>query len=603
VQPRQYPQQSGDTVDLREYAAILRRRSMVIAILAVLGLGLALGYSELQTPIYTATAKVLVNPPPGDSSQNLNNLISVDTEAQVVKSEPIADSAAQELGSPLIPTQLLRHVSVKTATNTFILDISYWDPDPSQAAHGANAFAKAYLAYKTQQAADLIDQQKTSIEDQVAQLDRQQADQNQILETASPGTIEYRNAQDALSQISVQYAVLASSLAQLPQIVNPGQVILPAVEPKAPSSPKVPMNAAVGLFLGLLGGVVTAFVLDRMDDRVHRSSDLEYYLDAPVLAFVPHVKGPGRERISRLIVHLDPRSPVAEAYRTIRAGVLSMAHKRDLRVLGITSPVQGEGKSMTSANIAAALGQTDKRVLVLSADIRKPRIHEFFGAENDRGLSEVLEGSISFENAVQEGANNIWVLAGGHFPSQPAELLQSPAMGDLLRSVRTQFDFVIVDCPPVLGLADCLAVLPHVDAVLLVVQADKTRGGAILEVGDRLERVGVSIDAVILNDLRVARGRPGHGTYGYYMASEEYLRPDEIQPRQGALRFVQPRTAMVEEGGNGVPQRVENSPEQEVMERERPKLAAGGGTGSPVSPRDSAPVRAGEPLTRPSEER
>jgi capsular exopolysaccharide synthesis family protein len=252
-----------------------------------------------------------------------------------------------------------------------------------------------------------------------------------------------------------------------------------------------------------------------------------------------------------------------------------MAHKRDLKVLGITSPVQGEGKSMTSANIAAALGQTDKRVLVVSADIRKPRIHEFFGATNDQGLSEVLEGEIAFSDAVERTDGNIWVLAGGRFPSQPAELLQSPAMAELLASVRTQFDFVIVDCPPVLGLADCLAVLPLVDAVLLVVQANSTRGGAILEVGDRLERVGVSVDAVIMNDVHVSRGGPGHRTYGYYVASEEYLRPVRATPRQGSLRFAPQRSAPRAPEGNGEAKEIEGS-QREVAERERPTTPAAG---------------------------
>ena len=159
------------------------------------------------------------------------------------------------------------------------------------------------------------------------------------------------------------------------------------------------------------------------------------------------MRGRDRERVSQLIVHLDPRSPVAEAYRTIRAGVLSMAHKRDLKVLGITSPTQGEGKSMTSANIAAALGQTDKRVLVISADMRKPRMDEFFGAANDVGLSNVLEGELPFSEAVERADGGIWVLAGGTFPTRPAELLQSPAMAELLAAARKQFDFVIVDCP------------------------------------------------------------------------------------------------------------------------------------------------------------
>ena len=573
MQSKQYPQASGDLVDLRQYAALLRRRSLVIAILAIFGLGLALGYSELQTPIYTATAKVLLNAPPGDSSQNLNNVISVDTEALLVKSAPIATAAAASMGSQFVPTQLLKHVSVKSTANTFVLDISYWDADPTQAARGANAFAKAYLEYKQQQATDLIAQQSDLLKAQITELKGQQDTQNEILDSNQPGTTAYRNARDALDQISIGLGVLYSSVAQLPTLVNPGQIILPAAAPKAPSSPKVGMNAALGLLFGLFCGVVAAFLLDRMDDRIHRPADLEFYLDAPVLAFVPHVKGRDRERVSQLIVHLDPRSPVAEAYRTIRASVLSMAHKNDMKVLAITSPVQGEGKSMTSANIAAALAQTDKRVLVLSADIRKPRIHEFFGVENELGLSQVLEGQIPFSEAVERTAfGNIWVIAGGSFPAQPAELLQSPAMANLLAAVRQQFDFVIVDCPPVLGLADCLAVLPLVDAVLLVVQAGKTRGGAILEVGDRLERVGVSVDAVIMNDVRVARGRPGHSAYGYYIASDEYLQPARTPPRR-SLRSALPRSAAPSEGTGIAEERETTTPDP--GDRERPKVVSG----------------------------
>ncbi len=594
MQSRQYPQQGGDVVDLRDYVAVLRRRSLVITVLALLGLGLALGYSKLQTPIYTATAKILINPPPGDTSQNLNNVISVDTEAQVVKSAPIATSAAAEMQTDTIPTQLLKHVSVKSTANTFILEISYWDPSPAQAALGANSFAKAYLEYKRQQGADQIQQQQSSIENQITELNSEQDRQNRILEQSVPGTIAYRNARDSLDQLSIRLAVLASSLAQLPQIVNPGQVILPAGAPKSPSSPKVPMNAAVGLFLGLFCGVVAAFLLDRMDDRIHRSTDLELYLDAPILAFVPHVRGRERERVSQLIVHLDPRSPVAEAYRTIRAGVLSMAHKRDLKVLGITSPIQGEGKSMTSANIAAALGQADKRVLVISADMRKPRIHEFFGAANDVGLSNVLEGQLPFSEAVERTDGGIWVLAGGTFPTRPAELLQSPAMAELLGAARKQFDFVIVDCPPVLGLADCLAVLPLVDAVLLVVQADKTHGGAILEVGDRLERVGVAVDAVVMNDVRVSRGGPGHRSYGYYVASEDYLRPVS-RPRLGSLRLAPPRAAATVTDGDGSSKEAER-PHHEADEPERRTTLVPGSNGR------STIDETFEPSTRPADE-
>lgn len=542
-------QASGDLVDLRAYVEVLRRRALLIVIPTILGLGLSLGYSLNQTPVYTATAKVLINPPPGSTSQNPNNLISVDTEAQVAASAPIAGAVAKTLGAPLTITQLLNRVSVTTTLDTFVLAISYSDAEPAQAALGANAFAKAYLDFKTQQTQDQVSQQQASIESQLAELQRGQRQQNRILGKNPPGTVEYRNAQDALSQISVRLALLASSLAQLPQIVEPGQIILPAAVPQAPSSPKIPLNAAFGLFLGLLCGVVAALVLNRMDDRVYHEADLQAYLDVPLLATVPHVKGRERPRAANLIMHLEPRSPAAEAYRSIRTNVVRMAQKRHLKVFAFVSPVQGEGKSMTSANVAAALGQTDSRVLVLSADMRNPTIHEFFLASNKPGLGEVLEAKISFAEAVQKTeVGNVWVLSGGDFPPSPVELLQSSEMADLLLAVRQEFDFVLIDCPPVLGLADCLAVLPLVDAVLLVAKAGQTHVGAVVEARDRLERVGVSVEAIIINDIQVRRGQPGHEAYGYYRTSQEDLSPEPEESAEARSSAQRPPKTTIPDG-------------------------------------------------------
>ena len=542
MQARQSPQRSEDVGDIRDYFAVLRRRAIVIVVFAALGLGLAGGYSLLQTRIYSATTRLLINPPPG-SSGSPADAISMDTEAQLIKSASIARAVSKTLDSPLTITELLSQVSVKTTPDSFVLDIEYRDTKPAAAARGANAFAQAYLDDKQQRSDDQNSHQRAVIGRQVAHIQRLQEEQNKIVNTSTPGTIKYRDAREELDRLSVKLDVLASSLAQLPPTADPGQIILPAAAPGSPTSPRLPFNAAAGLVLGLFLGVVAAFVIDRMDDRIRQPADLELYIDAPVLAFVPHVKGHHRERASQLVVHLDPRSPVAEAYRTIRASVLSMAHERELKVFAITSPVQGEGKSMTSANIAAALAQTDKRVLVLSADIRKPALHEFFGSKSAPGLSELLEGKTSLAAAVQRSDNNLWVLAGGRFPAQPAELLQSAAMEDLLDTARSQFDFVIIDCPPVLGLADCLAVLPLVDAVILVVQADETRGGAIREVCDRLERVGVAVGGVVMNNVSVARGGPGHHNYGYYEAPQEYLRPvgTWTAPTQGPPTYTPPR--------------------------------------------------------------
>ncbi len=552
MQARQPLPAGEDLVDLRQYTAILRRRAPVIAILALLGFGLMFGYSKLQTPMYTGRTKVLVNPPLGTDASSPGRVISMDTEAQVLKSEPIALAAKEALGSPLTVTQLLKRVSAQTSPDNFIMNIAYSDPKAVQAALGANAFAKAYVDYKSQQAQDQIDQQRLVFGTSIAKLVSRQRELNGDLAVLAPASPEYRSTQDQLDRLSVQLGVLESSLASIPQVVNPDQIILQAAAPGSPSSPKIPLNSIIGLVLGLFFGVVLAFVLDLSDDRVRGRVQLESYLDAPLLAYVPHTKSRDRSRRgAHLVVDHEPRGPAAEAFRTMRTNVLSMARKRGLKVFAVVSPMQQEGKSMTAANLAAALGQTDERVLVVSADIRKPRIHEHFGVLNGRGLTEVLEGELSLEEAiVRPAVGNVWVLPAGHVTSRPAELLQSPAMAELLDTVRTEFDVVILDCPPVLGLADCLALLPLVDAVLLVIRSGRTRGGAILETTDQLERVGVRVDAAVLTDVQAPRGR--HYGYGYYVASSEYLRPEKKEPQRWSPRLISPASPVeAKANGNG----------------------------------------------------
>lgn len=525
MQARQPLPSTEDVIDVRDYIAVLRRQALVIVLLAVGGLGLALVFSAIQTPTYTARAEVLIRPPTGFSQgARLDQVVSMDTEARLVVSAPIAEAANEALGTGLSITQLLKHVSVDTAPDTLILDVLFWDTRPGRAAEGANAFADAYLTYKRDQALEEIAQQRSAIEQQMAELRRQQREQTEILEGSDPDSPEYLDAQEALDRLDVQVAVLASQLASIPSLVDPGDVILPATAPASPSSPKYPVNAAVGLFLGLFLGIVAAFLRDRADDRVHGRRDVSLYLRTPILAYIPHVRRHRQQVFTRLIVETEPRSPAAEAYRTARTSVLALASRGDYRVLAIVSPLQREGKTTTAANLAAALGHADKRVLVASVDLRKPRIHEFFRISNDVGLSDVLTGEMELKRAiVKSDSSSVWILPGGHPPARPAELLQGSRMAAVVEELRADFDFVVLDCPPVLGLADCLALVPLADAVFMVIAAEQSQGGAIMEAYEQLDRVGGAPIGAFLNNIRVPRG--SHQAYGYYLPAPGYLEP------------------------------------------------------------------------------
>jgi capsular exopolysaccharide synthesis family protein len=237
-----------------------------------------------------------------------------------------------------------------------------------------------------------------------------------------------------------------------------------------------------------------------------------------------------------VIVETEPRSPSAEAYSTARTSLLALARRDGARVVAVASALPREGKTTTTANLAASLARADARVLIVSADLRKPRVHEYFGLTAGAGLADVLGGRCSFEEVVVDaGVPNVSVVTSGAVPPQPAELLQSPRLAAAIADARRSFEMVLIDCPPVVGLSDCLSILPLTDAVVMVVRADESRGPAVADAVDIVHRTGASISGVILNDLRVSRTRRS-SLYGYYVAryEQEGTSPAAEAPTPGA---------------------------------------------------------------------
>lgn len=510
-----------DAVDIRDYVEVIRRRAAIILGVTAIGLVVALTISLLRTPVYVGRAEVLVQPPAEVQGVRPSQLVSVETEARLVDSAVIAERAAETIGAEVPVTELLEHVSVTTTPDSLVLTIAYGDPEPERAAAGANAFAEAYLAYKRESALADIARQRSAIEAQVSELRQQEDEQARLLEDLPPGTARYRAVQDALNRLDVQITVLLSQLASLPSTVNPGEVILPATVPSAPASPRTALDVLVGSFLGLFVGLVAAFARDRVDDRVRDRRDLAAYLPTEILTYIPHARHPS----DGLLLERDPRSPAAEAFRAARTTVMALAARDDARTMAVLSPLEREGKTTAAANLGAALGHADQRVVVVSADLRRPRIHEAFHLPNERGLAEVLRGELPVDDALLvTDTPNVWVLPAGRPPSRPAELLQSPRLRETLERLRSSFALVILDCPPVLGLADCLAIVPHVDAVLMVVAVDRSRRRAVLEACDQIARVGGTLRGAFLNQIRRARASRQHA-YGYYSPPGEYLSP------------------------------------------------------------------------------
>jgi len=411
---------------------------------------------------------------------------------------------------------------VTVPANTQILQIGYSHTDPESARDGAQAFANANLTYRTPVAVDAYAQARQAIQTQIDQLRRDLEAAQANLEAALPGSSDEIVAQNEVDQLSSQISGLNTQVASLiaPDI-TPGTLIQPAEVPGSPSSPNHRQDAALGFVAGMVLGIGFAFLRERMDDRIHGRTALEAAVGAPVLAVVPKVEGWKKKRRddARVVALSASGSPPAEAYRTLRTNLQFISRDGGMRVISVTSPHAGEGKSTTVANLAATLAHTGKRVVALSADLRKPRLHRFFGLENREGLSSILAGQADLTEVARrvDGLESLRVVTSGPVPPNPAELLSSDQMEQLLGSLRETADYVVVDTAPALIVSDAMIVAPRVDGVLVVVDADSTTGAAASHAVEQLQQVGARIIGSVLNgfDASKARYYSYAGRYAY----------------------------------------------------------------------------------------
>jgi len=219
---------------------------------------------------------------------------------------------------------------------------------------------------------------------------------------------------------------------------------------------------------------------------------------------------------SIVVTHSDPKSPVSEAFRNLRTNVHYTNIDREIRVIQITSPVQGEGKSTITSNYAVTLAQSGKRVVVVDCDLRRPQLHKIFALKNTNGLSNVLVGDHAMETNLRETkVPNLYVLTSGPIPPNPSEMLDSKRMKELVQSLKDHFDTVIFDSPPILPVTDGLVLSQIADGTMVVVSLGKTEKEALRKTIDSLENIDANILGTVLNNASIKSGYYYNYEYEY----------------------------------------------------------------------------------------
>ena len=501
----------GSVPTLRSYLLVLRRRKWWVVSLAILGLGASLALSLRQTKQFSATAELLVQTAGqdvalGNTTQPVTTT-DVQTDLQLASSAPVLTAVRAKLGSA-------PGISASEVAQTNVIALTAVSTKPARAALIANTYAQAFVAQTRSVAFSNLTAAQTQLQAHIDSLDQQ-----------IKGLQGKANAATQVTALANQEAVLQAEVAQLQingAVATSGvEVVTPAQPPTSPSSPKPAQDALLGLAAGLLLGLGAAFLRDSLDDTLSSKESAERAGGAPVLAMVPLVSSWKKRKLAVIAVSADATSPAAEAYRSLRTSVQFARQAHDLRALLVTSPAAAEGKTSTLANLGAVFAQAGERVAVVSCDLRRPRLGQFFGLAETKGLTSVLLGEQTLEEALQQapGYDHLWVLGSGPVPPNPAELLNGPAVRQLFGSLREKFDLVLVDSPPVLPVTDAMILSAYADGTLIIVAAGETRRAQLHRTAERFAQAKAPVVGIVLNEVSREDGyyyggyRYGYGSY------------------------------------------------------------------------------------------
>jgi capsular exopolysaccharide synthesis family protein len=428
-----------------DFIVIVRRSALLIIVIALTGLGAGLSASLLQPALYTASTEIYVSVRSADSTTSSDIAQGstaaeqkIRTYVEVATSARVLAPVIDELHLSTSIQDLADSIQVTAGSDTTLLDVSATDHEPSKAARVANAVGASLARVVTD---------------------------------------ELEKAPDSSSPVMLQ-------------------TIQEATAPTSPSSPRTALNTALGTLIGLLVGLGVATARSVLDTKVRDSDDVAEATGFAVLGastFDP------KSRRRPLIVHSNPHDPRAEAFRSLRTNLSFADVETRSRSITVTSSLPGEGKTTVASNLALTLAESGAKVVVVDGDLRRPRLAERMGLDGAIGLTDVLIGRLELDEVLQPwGDQKLTILPSGSVPPNPSELLGSTAMKTLVSHLTAEFDFVIIDAPPLLPVTDAAVLTRLTDGALVVVASGRTRAFEVQAAAEKIGRIeGRVIGAVL----------------------------------------------------------------------------------------------------------
>jgi capsular exopolysaccharide synthesis family protein len=536
--------------NVRDYINILsRNRGIIMMFFVTTVLVVTIG-SFMMTPIYRAKTTLMID------VENPNVLTStgvVEIQSQnyysykeyyqsqigIITSLPILQKVFDEFN--LINTREYRNakeplkkfaktISIQPVRDTRLLDLCVENRDPILASKIANRIAEIYVKR------NLYYISKTELlnlmKNEYLKLEAKLSEYNKIYKEKHPEMIRLKREMEELVasiekekglSVKLDYTAEEELVNNYKHALeglkaNNISILAAAVPPPVPVRPKKLFNILLSIMIGLVGGVAMAFLIEYMDDTIKEPHEIDRTGSWPFLGSVPRIDLGGKltEFEKDIFVHVSPKDPVAETYRAIRTSIaFSTTEENPLKTIVITSPGPQEGKTTTICNLGIAMAQNQKKVLLVDADMRNPRLNDVFKRKGEVGLSTFLSGQADFGEIVQKtDIDNISLVASGIHPPNPSELLAGHRMKTFFEKAAEKFDYILVDTPPIMLLTDAAILSGIADGIILVLESGSTSKKVLPRIHNILRDAKARIMGVILNKMSLHS--ENYRYYSYY---------------------------------------------------------------------------------------
>ncbi|MFC1645677.1 polysaccharide biosynthesis tyrosine autokinase [Candidatus Omnitrophota bacterium] len=549
-------QQIETEVHLSDYVRIVKNRKKVLITFFIITV-LAVTVSSFTTePVYRATVTIFVDKESPDVLTTTGQVsLGVEdyytykeyfqSQKEIIKSVSIGKRVFEEfnlgqnkayLNAKTPIKDFLDTIKVDVVRDTRLLLLSVDNENPHLAAGIANRIAEVYvlrnLSYITKtEVLNLLKNEYLKLQTRLSEYSKiykhkhpkmvrlqqeiEQMTERLKLEKDRVGDYDVEEAPSMTTYTSS--SVLSGLKANNIVIQDRAQV------PILPARPNKRLNILMSIIVGLLGGLGLTFFFEYLDDTIKGVDEIERLARWPFLGSIHkfEVSSKISEGDRDIFVHIKPKDPISETYRAIRTSLLfSITEEHPLKSIVITSPGPREGKTMTLCNLAITLAQNRNRVLLVDADMRKPRLHKIFKKKTKKGLSSFLSGQSDFNEAIQEtGINNLSLICSGFHPPDPSELISSRKMEDFIKIAKENFDFVIFDTPPMAVVTDAVILSKVADGTIIVLETGRTRRRMLPRMAKVLQEARVRVVGVVLN--KISKGGRDYQYYSSYYGKQE----------------------------------------------------------------------------------